>query len=154
MTMRSLRPMRNCIPHYPNLTRSELKIQDASNMIPQIELQFEPRTEVLNYSSQPEELEGVNILDVVRFLSDDYARMIILATTSRPMTAEEIAAWGSIPISSCYRRLQRLKARRIVEVRSSTTRPGKKTMFYKSRVRNLAVSFSANEMRAKFELDY
>ena len=60
------------------------------------------------------ELDAVEASDILRSISEDYSRDIILFVISKPRSVEEIAAKEQIPIGTCYRHVHELEAHGIV----------------------------------------
>ena len=83
---------------------------------------------------------------ILEALSDKYSRIILEATMNQPKTALEISAEYNVPISTVYRRLQTLHDSKLLSISGSISDEGKKFFMYKSKIRQIATSFSGNSV--------
>ncbi len=78
--------------------------------------------------------------NIVRAISDDYARRIIFTLLLGPKPVEEISERENIPISTCYRRVRELQQSGIVKpYRTVLESEGKKLIIYKCAFKSLTV---------------
>jgi predicted transcriptional regulator len=86
--------------------------------------------------------------EVVRAISDDYSRRIILSVMSKSEPIEEISREQGIPISTCYRRVHDLLVSGIIKPDKTIIQAdGKKYICYKSSFKNATISLVAEEMK-------
>lgn len=86
--------------------------------------------------------------EVMKALSDEYSRRIVLSITSRSMTVEEIAKEQRIPTSTCYRRVHTLLSRGVIRVdRTIISDDGKKYACYISCFRNATIKLVSGELK-------
>lgn len=85
--------------------------------------------------------------ELVRALSDDYSRKIILSIMSRAESIEEISREQGIPISTCYRRVHDLLLSGIVKPeRTIILEDGKKYICYKAAFKNATISLDPEQL--------
>ena len=85
--------------------------------------------------------------EVVRAISDDYSRRIILSVMSKSEPIEEISREQGIPISTCYRRVHDLLVSGIIKPDKTIIQAdGKKYICYKASFKNATINLVAQEM--------
>jgi DNA-binding Lrp family transcriptional regulator len=85
--------------------------------------------------------------ELVRALSDDYSRKIILAIMSKAQPIEEISREQGIPISTCYRRVHDLLVSGIVKPdKTIILEDGKKYISYKAAFKNATINLDSSEL--------
>ncbi|MGA2874607.1 MAG: hypothetical protein ABSE82_03615 [Nitrososphaerales archaeon] len=85
--------------------------------------------------------------ELVRALSDDYSRKIILSIMSKSEPIEEISREQGIPISTCYRRVHDLLVSGIVKPdKTIILEDGKKYICYKAAFKNATINLDASEL--------
>jgi predicted transcriptional regulator len=85
--------------------------------------------------------------ELVRALSDDYSRKIILSIMGKSESIEEISREQGIPISTCYRRVHDLLISGIVKPdKTIILEDGKKYICYKAAFRNATINLDAEEL--------
>lgn len=85
--------------------------------------------------------------ELVRALSDDYSRKIILSIMAKSESIEEISREQDIPISTCYRRVHDLLVSGIVKPdKTIILEDGKKYICYKAAFRNATINLDANQL--------
>ena len=75
-------------------------------------------------------------------LSDKYSRTILESTMDMPKSAIDISNECGIPISTAYRRVQRLHAHKLLGISGSISQDGKKYFLYKSKVKSIMTCFN------------
>lgn len=85
--------------------------------------------------------------ELVRALSDDYSRKIILSIMGKSESIEEISREQGIPISTCYRRVHDLLISGIVKPdKTIILEDGKKYICYKAAFRNATINLDAEQL--------
>ena len=85
--------------------------------------------------------------ELVRALSDDYSRKIILSIMGKAESIEEISREQGIPISTCYRRVHDLLVSGIVKPdKTIILEDGKKYICYKAAFRNATINLDAEQL--------
>ena len=73
--------------------------------------------------------------EILQVMADKYSRDILSTTQDTPKSALKLAQETGIPISTVYRRIQRLHDNRLVRVSGEVTHEGKKHFLYQSKVK-------------------
>ena len=93
-------------------------------------------------------------LEVVKSLSDEYSRKIVLSIISKSMPIEEISKEQHVPISTCYRRIHELQRFGIVKVDKTVIQSdGKKFVCYRTSFKNASISLESGELKVDVELN-
>lgn len=93
-------------------------------------------------------------LEVVKSLSDEYSRKIVLSIISESLPIEEISKQQHIPISTCYRRVHELQSYGLVRVdRTIIQEDGKKFVCYRAAFRNAKINLESGELKVDVELN-
>ena len=82
---------------------------------------------------QEEKIEGI-----LQIMADKYSRDLLRITQDTPKSAFKIAAETGIPISTVYRRIQKLQDVGIVRVSGEINLEGKKHFLYQSKVKSIS----------------
>ena len=91
-------------------------------------------------------------LEVVKALSDEYSRKIVLAIISKSLSIEEISKEQHIPISTCYRRVHELQSYGIIRVdRTIIQDDGKKFACYRASFKNASINLESGELKVDVE---
>lgn len=91
-------------------------------------------------------------LEVVKALSDEYSRKIVLSIISRSLPIEEISKQQHIPISTCYRRVHELQTYGIVKIdRTIIQEDGKKFVCYRASFKNASINLESGELKVDVE---
>jgi predicted transcriptional regulator len=92
-------------------------------------------------------LDKSKALEVVKVLSDEYSRKIILSIIAESLPIEEISARTNVPISTCYRRMHELFNYGIVRAEKTIIQDdGKKFVCYKSSFKNATIQLESREL--------
>lgn len=91
--------------------------------------------------------EDPALTDVLDLLDDEYARAILAATSTRPMSAPELAEACDASRPTVYRRIDRLKQLDLVVERTRPEGDGHHVHEYESRFRGLSVTLRDGEYR-------
>lgn len=87
-------------------------------------------------------------IEVIKALSDDYSRKIVLSIISISMPIEEIARVQNIPVSTCYRRIHEMLKFGIVKPDHTIIREdGKKFVCYKSAIKNATILLDSGHLK-------
>lgn len=87
-------------------------------------------------------------VEVVKVLSDDYSRKIILSIITNSLPIEEISREQNIPISTCYRRLHEMLNYGIIKPdRTIIREDGKKYVCYKSAIKTATINLDSGELK-------
>jgi predicted transcriptional regulator len=85
--------------------------------------------------------------EVVKALSDEYSRKIILSIISESLHIEEISRRTNVPVSTCYRRMHELFNYGIIRAdRTIIQDDGKKFICYKSSFKNATIQLDSGEL--------
>ena len=85
----------------------------------------------------------------LEILSDKYCREILKICMSKPKSAIEISVEGKIPISTVYRRIQKLFDKKILKISGSISEEGKKFFLYKSKVKAITTSYDKDLVKVE-----
>ena len=78
---------------------------------------------------------------ILNTLADPYSRRILIATTRKPLSALELSSKYGIPLSTIYRRIEKLtQAQLLAAVKPSRTKRGKWFELYQSQVAHIVIS--------------
>src|SRR5436189_2947694 len=89
---------------------------------------------------------------IMRVLSDHFSRMIILSTTERPKSVEDVSRENNIPLSTCYRRVGILSRQGILIVeRVIITPTGKKHVLYRTTLKGIHADLSLGHLTVSVE---
>jgi len=87
-------------------------------------------------------------IEVVKVLSDEYSRKILLCIISNSLPIEEISKLQNIPVSTCYRRVHEMLQFGIVKPERTIIREdGKKYVCYRSTIKNATIQLESGEVR-------
>jgi predicted transcriptional regulator len=87
-------------------------------------------------------------LEVVKVISDEYSRKIVLSIIANSLPIEEISKEQNIPISTCYRRIHEMLSYGIVRAdRTIIQNDGKKFVCYKSSFKNATIQLESGELK-------
>lgn len=91
--------------------------------------------------------DDVTANEVVKALSDEYSRKIVLSIMSKTQRIEEISKGQDIPISTCYRRIRHLMRFGIVRpFKTVIDENGKKFIFYGTSFSNVSIRLESGEI--------
>lgn len=86
--------------------------------------------------------------EVVKALSDEYSRKIILSIIAESLPIEVISRRTNVPVSTCYRRVHELFGFGIVRAdRTIIEDDGKKYICYKSNFKNATIQLESGELK-------
>lgn len=88
-------------------------------------------------------LEGKNVSDVLKIMSNDQAMRILQATTDTPKSAWEISTKYGIPLTQVYRWVRRLHSSGLVRISGDTNSSGKKFFMYQSKINLIKISLNS-----------
>ena len=94
-------------------------------------------------------MNNAKAIEIIRTLSDDYSRKIVLATITKPLTIDAISEEHDIPISTCYRRIHDLEEKGIIRSEPIITDDGKRAYLYRSTFKRATISFASDEFAVK-----
>ena len=87
-----------------------------------------------------------NLLEII---SDVYCRTMLKSIMNKPKSAIEISKDESIPTSTVYRRLQTLQGANLVSLSGTISDDGKKTFFYKSKIKEIEGRYEDGQVKVK-----
>ncbi len=91
--------------------------------------------------------DNAKAVEVVKALSDEYSRRIVLSIISASLPIEEISREQNIPISTCYRRIHELQHYGIIKAEKTIIQDdGKKFVCYRSSIKNASISLESGEL--------
>lgn len=79
---------------------------------------------------------------LLEILADKYSRIILESTVDMPKSAIDLSNECGIPISTTYRRVQRLHHDKLLGISGSISQDGKKYFLYKSKVKSIMTCFN------------
>ena len=85
---------------------------------------------------------------MVKALSDEYSRRIVLSIITRSLPIEVISEEQHIPASTCYRRIHELESYGIVRAdRTIVQEDGKKFVCYRSSFKSASIQLESGELK-------
>jgi len=91
---------------------------------------------------------------IIRALTDEYSRKLILGTLSRARSVEELSQTENIPISTAYRRVNELREIGLLTVEKTIlTDEGKKYELFRSSFRGIHMDMSQGEIVLDVDLN-
>jgi len=91
---------------------------------------------------------------VVKVLSDEYSRKILLSVINNSLPIEEISKDQNIPVSTCYRRVHEMLAFGILKPERTIIREdGKKYICYRSAIKNATIQLESGELKVDVVLN-
>ena len=96
--------------------------------------------QVLQHGKQVQEETTKDTL--LEILADKYSRTILESTTDMPKSAIDLSNECGIPISTAYRRVQRLHAHKLLGISGSISQDGKKYFLYKSKIKSIMTCYN------------
>jgi len=79
---------------------------------------------------------------LLEILADKYSRAILESTIDMPKSALDLSKDCGIPISTAYRRVQRLHSHKLLGISGSINEDGKKYFLYKSKIKCIVTCFN------------
>ena len=99
-------------------------------------------------NSELQVLDESRAIEVVRALSDEYSRKIMLSIIENSLPIEEISKEQNIPISTCYRRIHEMLQFGVIRPdRTIIREDGKKYVCYKSAIKNVTIQMDGGEIK-------
>jgi len=93
-------------------------------------------------------------IGVVKVLSDEYSRKILLSVISNSLPIEEISKEQNIPVSTCYRRVHEMLSFGILKPERTIIREdGKKYICYRSAIKNATIQLDSGELKVDVVLN-
>jgi DNA-binding Lrp family transcriptional regulator len=93
-------------------------------------------------------------IEVVKVLSDDYSRKILLSVINNSLPIEEISKEQNIPVSTCYRRVHEMLAFGILKPERTIIREdGKKYICYRAAIKNATIRLESGELKVDVVLN-
>ncbi len=86
------------------------------------------------------------IQSILQIMSDKYSRDLLRITRDLPKSASSIAQETEIPISTVYRRIQKLQDIGIVRVSGEINLEGKKHFLYHSKVKAISTKIAGESI--------
>jgi len=80
-------------------------------------------------------------------LADKYCKLILKNTLDKPKSAMIIAQEEKIPLSTVYRKLQKLHNGKLLAISGSINRDGKKYFLYMSKIREINIHWDVIETK-------
>lgn len=88
-------------------------------------------------------LEGKNVDEVLKIMSNDQAMQILQVIADTPKSAWEISTKSGIPLTQVYRWVRRLHNSGLARISGDTNSSGKKFFMYKSKINSIKVSLNS-----------
>ena len=82
---------------------------------------------------------------IMNILSDKYSRLILAAASKMPRSASELSSECRIPMSTTYRKVQKLYNCKLLMMVGKINDDGKKIMLYKNKIRSLTLNLGARD---------
>ncbi len=93
-------------------------------------------------------------IEVVKVLSDEYSRKILLCIINSSLPIEEISRFQNIPVSTCYRRVHEMLQYGIIKPdRTIIREDGKKYVCYKFAIKNATIQLESGGVRVDVVLN-
>lgn len=86
---------------------------------------------------------------LLEILADKYSRTILESTIDMPKSAIDISNECGIPISTAYRRVQRLHSHKLLGISGSISQDGKKYFLYKSKIKSIMTCFNRGSVEVE-----
>ena len=86
-------------------------------------------------------------LVILESLADKYCKLILQNTLDKPKSAMIIAHEEKIPLSTVYRKLQKLYDGKLLSISGSINRDGKKYFLYMNKIREINIHWDATETK-------
>jgi len=84
---------------------------------------------------------------ILESLADKYCQLILKNTLDKPKSAMIISQEENIPLSTVYRKLQKLCDGKLLAISGSINRDGKKYFLYMSKIREIGIHWSVTETK-------
>ena len=84
---------------------------------------------------------------ILESLADKYCKLILKNTLDKPKSAMIIAQEEKIPLSTVYRKLQKLHNGKLLAISGSINRDGKKYFLYMSKIREINIHWDVIETK-------
>ena len=84
---------------------------------------------------------------ILESIADKYCKQILKNTVEKPKSAMMISDEENIPLSTVYRKLQRLYDGKLLAISGSINRDGKKYFLYMSKIREISIHWSVTETK-------
>ena len=82
---------------------------------------------------------------ILESIADKYCKQILKNTVEKPKSAMMISDEENIPLSTVYRKLQRLYDGKLLAISGSINRDGKKYFLYMSKIKNISIHCTLEE---------
>jgi|TARA_B100001105_G_C22001368_1_gene277496 predicted transcriptional regulator len=82
---------------------------------------------------------------IIECIADKYAKQILKNTVEKPKSALKISKEESIPLSTVYRKLQKLHDGKLLAVSGSINRDGKRYFLYMSKIKGVTIRCDLGE---------
>ena len=82
---------------------------------------------------------------ILESISDKYCRQILKNTIEKPKSAMMISDEANIPLSTVYRKLERLCEGKLLTISGSINRDGKKYFLYMSRIKEVTIHHNSEK---------
>ena len=82
---------------------------------------------------------------ILESIADKYCTLILKSTVEKPKSAMMISDEENIPLSTVYRKLQRLYDGKLLAISGSINRDGKKYFLYMSKIKNISIHCTLEE---------
>ncbi len=86
---------------------------------------------------------------LLEILADKYSRIILNYTVDMPKSAIDLSNECGIPISTAYRRVQKLHAHKLLVISGSISQDGKKYFLYKSKIKSIMTCFNNGSLEVE-----
>ena len=84
---------------------------------------------------------------ILESIADKYCKQILKNTVEKPKSAMMISVEENIPLSTVYRKLQRLYDGKLLAISGSINRDGKKYFLYMSKIREINIHWDVIETK-------
>ncbi|SMH71123.1 ArsR family transcriptional regulator [Candidatus Nitrosotalea okcheonensis] len=79
---------------------------------------------------------------LLEVMADKYSRLILESTIEMPKSVIDLSKECGVPISTAYRRVQRLHGLKLLGISGSINEDGKKYFLYKSKIKSIMTCFN------------
>ncbi len=79
---------------------------------------------------------------LLEIMADKYSRVILESTIEMPKSVIDLSKECDVPISTAYRRVQRLHGLKLLSISGSINEDGKKYFLYKAKIKSIMTCFN------------
>lgn len=108
--------------------------------------------QVLQNSKIVDDEEKKDVL--LEIIADKYCRQIISSIVDGKKSVPKISKETNIPISTVYRKIQKLEEQKLLDITGLINDEGKKIFLYSSRIRSISSQFDSDSVTIQIITNY